>query len=126
MFSPNIVFALLHPQGNKYGKMNNVPANLERLTRAAIREELGQLRAAIPMFGSWRIPELERIAARYAEILTGLVRVPPFDVLGKELLLSLKEIQEQVAETVETGDWRPFNKAVLVLQWDLDELARLM
>lgn len=106
--------------------MNNVPVNVEQVTRAAIREELEQLRDAIPMFASWRIPELEQVSARYAEILLGLVQVPPFDVLGKELLQSLGTIRQQVRETVETGDWRPFNKAVLVLQWDLDELSRML
>jgi hypothetical protein len=106
--------------------MKNLPAAIDSITLPQLKKELQELRAAIPMFASWLIPDLDRIVKRYSEILTWLIGLDMFNVLCRELFRSLPSIETNMRETLASGDWRPFNKAVIALQWDLDELIRML
>lgn len=102
--------------------------NLDTLSGqlSEVRSELAHLSTSIPMFSSWRLPELGRVVERYAEILLWLDGIEIYHDVCSELLDSLADIRANVQAVNETQDWRPYNHAKIVLQLDMAELMAVL
>lgn len=105
--------------------MINHSAALNQRASVVILTELHELRASLPMYASWRVPDLRHIRNRYAFALSWLGEQRKFRQRCAQLNKSLIPIDADIDEAATNGQWRPFNRAVIALQLDLEELIEL-
>lgn len=96
------------------------------LALGIVRDELVQMKSALPVYASWRFTELQRMSRRYRDLLHWLIEFKVLRGRCSDWRDSLQLIEANVQAAVESGDWRPFNKAVIALEWDIEELIRLI
>jgi hypothetical protein len=106
--------------------MNSFPVRSGVTILESLRKELGRLRSDVPMFANWQVQELRRICERYSNMLIWLAWWDTYRERCANLLLSLPVIQAHVCDTLESGDWRAFNRAAFALQVDLEELLGIL
>lgn len=93
---------------------------------SVLRDELCNLHTCIPMFATWRMPELERIVLRYGHILETVARVDSYDYPCAPLIDSLPDIHDDLRLAIETGHWKYFNKAAIAVEWDMGVLINIL